>query len=109
MAGALVLRAYSDADADVVVDLATDPYVPLIGTIPAYADLAQALAWIQRQRDRFAEGAGYLFAIADADTDRALGSIGLGLSMLPEGRASVGTPSLRGSVGGGWPRPRSLR
>jgi RimJ/RimL family protein N-acetyltransferase len=59
-----------------VLDSATDPYIPLIGTLPAYATEA--------------EGAGFSFAIAGAETGRAVGGIGLWLRELVHGRASAG-------------------
>jgi RimJ/RimL family protein N-acetyltransferase len=73
-----------------VLDLATDPYVPLIGTLPAHADHDQAIAWIAQQRRRLTDGEGFALAIADRSTDAALGFIGLWLSGWAHGRASVG-------------------
>jgi RimJ/RimL family protein N-acetyltransferase len=82
-----------------VVDLATDPYVPLIGTLPAHATAAEAGAWVERQRGRWAEGRGFSFAIAEAATGRAVGALGVWLPELAQGRAEVGysvMPSARG-------------
>lgn len=82
-----------------VRELAADPYVPLIGTLPAHADDEQALAWIERQHQRWDDAAGFSFAIADADDDRALGQVGLWLVDVENGRASAGycvTPGARG-------------
>lgn len=98
--GPVVLRGFGPDDVGMVRDLATDPYVPLIGSLPAHADADQALAWIERQRGRLAEGAGFSFAIADAETGAASGSIGLWLSDMAQGRARVGycvAPRARGS------------
>ncbi|WP_369134378.1 GNAT family N-acetyltransferase [Modestobacter sp. I12A-02662] len=97
--GAVVLRAFADRDAEVARELSTDPYVPLIGTFPASATTEEALQWIARQRGRWAEGAGFSFAVARADTGRAVGSAGLWLAQLPQGRATAGyaiAPSHRG-------------
>ncbi|WP_331626698.1 hypothetical protein [Actinomycetospora sp.] len=44
--GDVTLRAYDSRDVAMVRDLATDPYVPLVGTLPAHADEAQALDYI---------------------------------------------------------------
>lgn len=99
-AGAVVLRRFRDDDVDMVRELATDPYVPLIGSLPAGADEEQAGAWIERQHARWTEGAGFSFAVADAADDRALGTIGLHLRELEEGRATAGyavAPSARGT------------
>ncbi len=54
--GPVVLRAFSDADVPMVMEWATDPYVPTIGSLPANADRQDALDWIERQRGRLAEG-----------------------------------------------------
>ena len=86
----VVLRPYADRDVPMVMDLATDPYLSLIGTLPAHADAAEALAFIERQRGRLAEGVGMAFVIADASTDVALGGIGLWLQNLEAGRATAG-------------------
>jgi RimJ/RimL family protein N-acetyltransferase len=82
-----------------VMDLATDPYIPLIGSLPAAADAGEALEWIHRQHGRLAEGIGLSFAIADAESDTAVGTIGLWLQELPAGRATAGysvAPAHRG-------------
>lgn len=96
----VILREITPADAGFAVELATDAYVPLIGTLPAHASLEEALDWIDRQRgERVAQRQGLTFAIAEADTDRAVGHIGLWLSELRHGRATAGycvAPSARG-------------
>jgi ribosomal-protein-alanine N-acetyltransferase len=97
--GAVVLRAFEPTDLPMALELSTDPYAPLIGTMPAHATDHEAADWVERQRHRWAEGAGFSFAIAEATTGRAVGSVGLWLRQLPEGRASAGyfvAPSARG-------------
>ena len=97
--GPVVLREFSAADVAMARELSTDPYVPLIGTLPANASLRQAQDWVDRQRGRLAEGAGFSFAIAEAGTGRAVGGIGLWLASLAQGRATAGysvIPSARG-------------
>ncbi|MBO3734312.1 GNAT family N-acetyltransferase [Glycomyces niveus] len=88
--GGVVLRRAREDDLAMVRDLATDDYVPTIGTLPAHADDAEALAWIDRQHRRYDEGTGFSFAIADAETDTAVGQCGLWLSELEAGRATAG-------------------
>jgi len=81
-----------------VEELATDPYVPLIGSLPAQADPSAALAWIERQHARLAEGVEFSFCIVD-DQDRPLGFAGLWTRGLSDGRATAGyavRPSARG-------------
>jgi ribosomal-protein-alanine N-acetyltransferase len=97
--GPVVLREFSDLDVAMVMELSTDPYVPLIGSLPADASQQEAQDYVDRQRGRLAEGAGFSFAIAEADTDHAVGGIGLWLTQLAQGRATAGysvTPSARG-------------
>jgi [ribosomal protein S5]-alanine N-acetyltransferase len=80
-------------------ELSTDPYVPLVGSLPAQASQQEAHDWVDRQLGRLAEGAGFSFAIAEAGTDRAIGAIGLWLAPLAQGRATAGysvIPSARG-------------
>jgi ribosomal-protein-alanine N-acetyltransferase len=84
--GPVVLRAFSDADLPMVQELSTDPYVPLIGTLPANASGQEAQDYIERQRGRLAEGVGFSFAIAEAGTGRGVGGIGLGLAPLARHR-----------------------
>jgi RimJ/RimL family protein N-acetyltransferase len=97
--GPVILREFSYRDIPMAREMSTDPYVPLIGTLPANASDQEAQAYIDRQRGRLAEGTGFSFAIAEADTDRAVGGIGLWLAGLRQGRATVGysiAPSARG-------------
>lgn len=88
--GPVVLREFSAADLLTVQELSTDPYVPLIGSLPPNASRQQALDYIDRQRGRLAEGAGFSFAIAEAGTGRGVGGIGLWLADLEQGRATAG-------------------
>jgi RimJ/RimL family protein N-acetyltransferase len=97
--GSVVLRAFTDEDAHLAVELGDDPYIPLIGSLPAVPTAQQALEWIQRQRGRLDEGIGLSFAIADAGSNSAVGAIGLWLRNLSAGRASAGysvAPAHRG-------------
>lgn len=100
-AGPVVLRAFGAGDVAMVRELATDPYVPLIGTLPAAADDDQARAWIDRQHAHHVDGTGFSFAVADAAGDRALGAVGLYLRELTEGRATAGYSTAPGARGHG--------
>ncbi len=86
----VVLRGFDERDVAMVMDLATDPYLPLIGSLPGHADAGQAREFIARQWDRLTEGAGYSFCVADAGTGLALGTAGLWLGGLAQGRATAG-------------------
>lgn len=89
-AGSVRLRAFSERDVDMVIDLSGDPYVPLIGSLPRHCDRDDALAYIARQHDRMRTGYGYSFCVADVVTDEAAGQAGLWLAGLPGGRATAG-------------------
>lgn len=97
--GSVVLRQFTDDDVHLAFELGDDPYIPLIGSLPALPTAQQALEWIYRQRSRYAERAGLSFAIADAQSDNAVGAIGLWLQNMSAGRATVGysvAPAHRG-------------
>lgn len=97
--GQVVLRPFDPADTPLAHALGTDPYVPLIGSLPPHPSPQQALEWVQRQRRKHSEGTGFSFAIADAESGTAIGAIGLWLRDLPEGRATAGysvSPEHRG-------------
>lgn len=86
----VILRAFTDADADLVCSVADDPYIPLITTVPTSGTLPDALAFIERQHERLASGTGYSFAITDETTGEAVGAIGLWLRDLAAGRVGTG-------------------
>jgi ribosomal-protein-alanine N-acetyltransferase len=97
--GPVSLREFSDLDVAMIMEMSTDPYVPLIGSLPANASQQEAHDYIDRQRGRLAEGTGFSFVIAEGGTDHAVGTIGLWLRQLAEGRATAGytvAPSARG-------------
>lgn len=86
----ITLRPFGGRDAELVQSVATDALIPLITTVPASGNLADAHGYIARQHHRLASGAGYSFAIADAATGEAVGQIGLWLTDIEQGRASTG-------------------
>lgn len=88
--GSVVLREFTDEDVHLALELGDDPYVPLIGSLPAHPTAQQALEWVRRQPERYAQGIGLSFAIADAETNKAVGTIGLHLQNLSAGRAAAG-------------------
>jgi ribosomal-protein-alanine N-acetyltransferase len=88
--GAVVLRAFTDDDVPLAVELGADPYVKLIGTLVARPTAEQALEWVRRQQGRLAEGRGLSFVIADRGSGEAVGTIGLWLRELSQGRATAG-------------------
>ncbi|MCC9144456.1 MULTISPECIES: GNAT family protein [unclassified Arthrobacter] len=97
--GNVRLRAFRDEDVATVIEMSRDEYFPAIGSLPGNASPEQAMEWVERQRNRYREGAGFSFAVADAGTDRCVGQLGLWIRELEKGRAQAGygiTPSARG-------------
>jgi RimJ/RimL family protein N-acetyltransferase len=89
-ADGFVLRAFDFDDAATVREASADPLIPLISTVPPNGSDEEIRAFIERQHRRSATGVGYSFAIAERDTDRAVGQIGLWLDNIKYGRASIG-------------------
>ncbi len=56
--GPVMLREFAAGDAHLAMEMGTDPYIPLIGTLPAFPTDEQAAEWIERQRGRRDEGLG---------------------------------------------------
>lgn len=97
--GEVLLRAFAGDDIPMLMDLSTDPYVPLTGTLPANATHEEASQFIERQHDRLVTRVGYSFCVAHRDTGLALGQAGLWLEPIKHGRARAGysiAPSSRG-------------
>ena len=89
-AGRFRLRPFTPGDADLIVEISTDPLIPLITTVPGSGTRGAALAYIARQHHRLVERSGYSYAIAEGASDEAIGQIGLWLKNVEDGRASVG-------------------
>lgn len=86
----VVLRAFEDRDAALIVSVADDPLIPLVTTVPTSGALDDVHAFLARQHERLSKGTGFSFAIADADTEEAVGAIGLWTDEIETGRASTG-------------------
>jgi len=84
------LRAFEPRDAELIASVANDPLIPLITTVPTSGSRTDVDAYLQRQHERLATGTGYSFAIADYETDDAVGQIGLWTHEIATGRASTG-------------------
>jgi RimJ/RimL family protein N-acetyltransferase len=89
-AGPFRLRPFLLSDVDLIREASADPYIPTITTVPADFTEDEGRRYIERQWSRPEEGIGYSFAIAEADTDRAVGHAGLWLKSINWGRAEVG-------------------
>ena len=91
-AGPVHLRPFALRDLTLVREAASDPSIVLISSVPRpYSDDA-GRGFIRRQHRRATEGDGFSFVIAgDAvDAPVAIGSIGLWLHEIDNGRASIG-------------------
>ncbi len=88
--GPVLLRPFESRDAPLIASVATDPLIPLITSVPASGTDEDVMAYLERQHQRLASGAGYSFAIADAGSDEAVGQIGLWTRDITTGRASTG-------------------
>jgi RimJ/RimL family protein N-acetyltransferase len=84
------LRAFREADVDLVLSVAGDPLIPLITTVPITGRREDTLAYLERQHERVSSGTGFSFAIGDAAEDEAVGQIGLWTGDYRHGRASIG-------------------
>jgi RimJ/RimL family protein N-acetyltransferase len=91
-AGPVVLRPFASGDLALVREAASDPGIVSISSLPhPYSDDA-GRDFIRRQHRRARAGDGFSFVIAadDVDPASAVGSIGLWLREIDNGRASVG-------------------
>src|SRR5690625_3608800 len=84
--GRVTLRAVEASDVELARELSTDPYVPQTGSLPLHATAEEARAWVHRQQQRHAEGAGFSFTVVDSGTGTPVGHCGLWLSALATGR-----------------------
>ncbi|MEV7550861.1 GNAT family N-acetyltransferase [Amycolatopsis sp. NPDC089917] len=114
--GSVVLREFAETDVSLVLELGEDPYVPLIGSLPAHPTRREAEDWVRRQQTRHAEGRGFPFVIEADGT--AVGTIGLWLRKLSEGigilgysvsprhrRRGIATDALKAITGFAWTVP----
>ena len=91
-AGRFSLRGFEPGDLDLVRQAATDPFIPLISTVPRPFSEAGGRRFIDQHRHRLRDGFGYSFVIVEGEAAAGspVGSIGLWLRDLDQGRASVG-------------------
>jgi ribosomal-protein-alanine N-acetyltransferase len=96
--GRIGLRRWRHTDIECVRLAATDPRIPVGTTVPAVYTPEAGREFIDRQHQRLTTGEGISQAIVDADTDRAIGLLWLGIR--PDGNiASLGywvVPEARG-------------
>jgi [ribosomal protein S5]-alanine N-acetyltransferase len=104
--GPALLRPFAASDLPLIRQAATDPYIPLVTSIPSTYSDDGGRAFIERQQSRATDGHGYSFVIAEgSDPARGLGGLGLWLHEIESGRASIGywvAPGGRGKNLAGW-------
>ncbi|MFC9588748.1 GNAT family N-acetyltransferase [Streptomyces sp. NPDC056944] len=88
--GSFVLRPWEMRDLPLVQEASSDDYIPLITTIPSAYSQEAAEAFVRRQWERASTGSGYPFVIVRIEDGQPVGSIGLWLRDVSEGRASLG-------------------
>lgn len=84
------LRPFAVSDVSLIVDAGKDPLIPSITSVCPDGDVAAGQEFIQRQHHRASTGEGWSFAIADPDTDIAVGQIGMWRREIIHGRVSIG-------------------
>jgi ribosomal-protein-alanine N-acetyltransferase len=74
----LVLRPFTESDADRVVEACSDPRTQhWLISLPRTYTVSHALSYLEHTRELAARGTGLVWCIADPEDDRCLGSIGL--------------------------------
>jgi ribosomal-protein-alanine N-acetyltransferase len=89
-AGPFRLRGFEDRDVPMVEEAGADPLIPLVSSVRPAAGAAEARAFVARQRHHLRDGYAYSFVVAEATDDRGVGSIGMWLHEVDQGRATVG-------------------
>jgi ribosomal-protein-alanine N-acetyltransferase len=87
--GGFKLRSWRLSDLPLVREVSEDDYIPLITTVPSPYSESAGVAFVERQWGRATAGSGYPFVIVSAD-GRPVGTVGLWLKDLAQGRASLG-------------------
>lgn len=73
--GVVALRAWEDRDTGCVEQASQDPRIPTGTTVPVVYTPEEGLAFVARQRDRYASGQGISFVVAGAADDVAVGLV----------------------------------
>lgn len=85
----MLLRQWTDGDLPCVEAASQDPSIPEGTTVPATFTEQEGRAWIERQWGRADKGEGLSLAIADPDSNEALGAVVL-LFRPQRGTVSIG-------------------
>jgi [ribosomal protein S5]-alanine N-acetyltransferase len=90
------LRPWRKTDLVTIVEASRDPYIPKVTSVPAPFTKGAGERWLERQDVRSRSGLGISLAIADPESDEAVGAVvlmqrgggvhGLGYWLLPPAR-----------------------
>lgn len=86
----LRLRLFTFEDLDTIEAASTDDHITTITTVPSNYSPDEGRAFIERQNSRLSAGAGWSLAIDDQHQSQAVGQIGLWISDMEKGRATIG-------------------
>jgi ribosomal-protein-alanine N-acetyltransferase len=104
--GPVVLRPFRMSDLDLVLEAADDPDIVAVSSLPQEHSEVAGRDFIERQHRRAELGDGYSFVLCPAtEPQQGVGSIGLWLSEIDSGRASIGywlLPAARGHGLAAW-------
>jgi len=73
----MTLRRPAERDVDAVTAACQDPEIPRFTRVPSPYSRADAVEYVTKSAEQWADGSSASFVIADAVTDRLLGSVGV--------------------------------
>ena len=86
----VVLRVWEEGDLPVIDEASSDPYIPLITTVPAVYTPQEGNAWLERQRDQAVSGRGCPMAIISRSTGETVGMAAINGINWTHRRAAIG-------------------
>jgi RimJ/RimL family protein N-acetyltransferase len=86
----VALRPWQADDLPAITEASTDPYIPLITSVPVPYTPAEGTAWLQRQHDLAAQGRACPLAVVSRGTDEPVGNANLTQIDWHHRRASIG-------------------
>jgi len=88
--GSIRIRLRAESDEQAMIAALQDPEIPRWTRVPEPYDESTAAEWAVESRRQQESGEGLHLIIADAETDRLMGSIGIHDIDRAEGRSSIG-------------------
>jgi [ribosomal protein S5]-alanine N-acetyltransferase len=87
---AVALRPWQADDLPAIAEASTDPYIPLVTSVPVPYTPAEGAAWLQRQHEQAAHGRGCPLAIISRSTGEPVGNTNITGIDWHHRRASIG-------------------